>query len=376
MASLGELREQLDLVDDQIVKLYEERMRICREVGEYKINSGTKVFDRQREKEKLADVAGKTATEFNKKGIQELYQQLMSMSRKLQYQQLVQAGALGRLPFIQIDSLDKEGARIVFQGTEGAYSQAAMQAYFGPECNSFHVRTFRDAMNAIEEGAADYAVLPIENSTAGAVAEMYDLLVEVENYIVGETIIPITHTLAGLPGASLQNIKRVYSKAEALMQTSRFLDEHSDWQQISVSNTAIAAQKILEDADTSQAAVCSAYAAKIHGLAVLEDAINDDKNNSTRFIVVTNQKVFLKEARKISLCLELPHESGSLYHLLSHFIYNDLNMTKIESRPIEGRSWEYRFFIDFEGNLGEAAVKNALRGLREESRSLKILGNY
>lgn len=160
------------------------------------------------------------------------------------------------------------------------------------------------------------------------------------------------------------------------MQTSRFLDEHSDWQQISVSNTAIAAQKILEDADTSQAAVCSAYAAKIHGLAVLEDAINDDKNNSTRFIVVTNQKVFLKEARKISLCLELPHESGSLYHLLSHFIYNDLNMTKIESRPIEGRSWEYRFFIDFEGNLGEAAVKNALRGLREESRSLKILGNY
>lgn len=376
MASLEELRAQLDKVDDQIVALYEERMRICQEVGEYKVHAGTKVFDSQREKEKLADVAGKAATEFNKKGIQELYQQLMSMSRKLQYQQLVQAGALGRLPFIQIDSLDKKNARIVFQGTEGAYSQAAMQAYFGEDCNGFHVRTFRDAMYAIEEGAADYAVLPIENSTAGAVAEMYDLLVEFENYIVGETIIPITHTLAGLPRTDIRGIKRVYSKAEALMQTSRFLDEHGDWQQISVSNTAIAAQKILEDGDKSQAAVCSAYAAKIHGLSVLKDAINDDENNSTRFIVVTNQKVFLKEAGKISLCLELPHESGSLYHLLSHFIYNDLNMTKIESRPIEGRSWEYRFFIDFEGNLAQAAVKNALRGLREESRGLKILGNY
>lgn len=376
MASLGELRAQLDQVDDEIVRLYEERMKLCEAVGEYKVRTGSKVFDRQREREKLADVAAKVSTDFNKKGIQELYQQLMSMSRKLQYQQLVQAGALGRLPFIQIDSLDKENARIVYQGTEGAYSQAAMQAYFGKDCNSFHVRTFRDAMYAIEEGAADYAVLPIENSTAGAVAQMYDLLVEFENYIVGETILPITHTLAGLPGTNLGDIRRVYSKAEALMQTSRFLDEHSDWQQISVANTAIAAQKILEDGDKSQAAVCSAYAARIHGLSVLKEGINDDASNSTRFIVVTNQKVFLKEARKISLCLELPHESGSLYHLLSHFIYNDLNMTKIESRPIEGRSWEYRFFIDFEGNLAEAGVKNAIRGLREESRSLKILGNY
>lgn len=376
MASLGELRAQLDQVDDEIVRLYEERMKLCEAVGEYKVRTGSKVFDRQREREKLADVAAKVSTDFNKKGIQELYQQLMSMSRKLQYQQLVQAGALGRLPFIQIDSLDKENARIVFQGTEGAYSQAAMQAYFGKDCNSFHVRTFRDAMYAIEEGAADYAVLPIENSTAGAVAQMHDLLVEFENYIVGETILPITHTLAGLPGTNLGDIRRVYSKAEALMQTSRFLDEHSDWQQISVANTAIAAQKILEDGDKSQAAVCSAYAARIHGLSVLKEGINDDASNSTRFIVVTNQKVFLKEARKISLCLELPHESGSLYHLLSHFIYNDLNMTKIESRPIEGRSWEYRFFIDFEGNLAEAGVKNAIRGLREESRSLKILGNY
>lgn len=376
MEELAELREQLDQIDDKIAELYEKRMEVCAQVGEYKIKAGKKVFDRQREKEKLADVASKVKGEFNRKGIQEVYQQLMSMSRKLQYQQLVSAGALGRLPFIPVDSLDKENARVVFQGTEGAYSQAAMQQFFGPDVNSFHVRTFREAMEAIEEGSADYAVLPIENSSAGPVNEMYDLLDEFENYIVAETILPVVHTLSGLPGAKLSDIRRVYSKAEALMQTSRFLEDHSDWQKISVVNTAIAAKKVLNDQDISQGAVCSAYAAKVHGLSVLVEEINDDPDNCTRFIVVTNQKVYLKNASKISIRFELPHQSGSLYGILSHFIYNDLNMTKIESRPIKGKQWEYRFFVDFEGNMEDGAVKNAIRGLREEARNLKILGNY
>lgn len=376
METLEKLREKLDEIDGQITDLYEKRMKVCEAVGEYKVSAGRKLFDRQREREKLIEVASRVNGDFNKKGIQELYQQLMSMSRKLQYQQLVEAGALGRLPFIRIDDLDKKNARVVFQGTEGAYSQAAMQQFFGEDVNSFHVRTFRDAMEAIEEGAADYAVLPIENSTAGPVIEMYDLLDEFENYIVAETILPIVHTLSGLPGAKLSDIQRVYSKTEALMQTSRFLDEHSDWQRISVVNTAIAARKVLKEQDISQAAVCSAYAAKVHGLEVLVDEINDVADNSTRFIVVTNQKVFLKNASKISIRFELPHQSGSLYRILSHFIYNDLNMSKIESRPIKGRPWEYCFFVDFEGNLEDAAVKNAIRGLREEAQNLKILGNY
>lgn len=376
METLEKLRVRLDEIDDQIVNLYEQRMEICAHVGEYKIQTGKKVLDRQREKEKLENVAGKASNPFNKKGVTELYEQLMSMSRKLQYEQLVKAGALGRLPFIQVDSLDADQARVVFPGTEGAYSEAAMKRYFGENCNSFYVRTFREAMEAIEDGAADFAVLPIENSTAGAVDEMYDLLVEFENYIVGETVIPIRHTLSGLPGASLKDVKTVYSKGVALMQTTHFLDAHSSWQRINVANTAIAAKKVVEDQDLSQAAVCSAYAAKVHGLQVLVDNINDNEHNSTRFIVVTNQKIFLKHASKISICLEVSHESGSLYRVLSHFIYNDLNMTKIESRPIEGRDWEYRFFIDFEGNMADGAVKNAIRGLREECRNLRILGNY
>lgn len=376
LETLEELRVKLDEIDDQIVNLYEQRMDICAHVGEYKIQTGKKVLDRQREKEKLESVAGKASNPFNKKGVTELYEQLMSMSRKLQYEQLVKAGALGRLPFIQVDSLDVDQARVVFPGTEGAYSEAAMKCYFGEKCNSFYVKTFREAMEAIEDGAADFAVLPIENSTAGAVDEMYDLLVEFENYIVGETVIPIRHTLSGLPGASLKDVKTVYSKGVALMQATHFLDAHSSWQRINVANTAIAAKKVVEDQDPSQAAVCSVYAAKVHGLQVLADNINDNEHNSTRFIVVTNQKIFLKHASKISICLEVSHESGSLYRVLSHFIYNDLNMTKIESRPIEGRDWEYRFFIDFEGNMADGAVKNAIRGLREECRNLRILGNY
>ena len=376
MASLEELREQLDVIDDQIVDLYQRRMDICEQVGEYKINTGKKVFDKNREREKLSAVSAGVTNEFYKKGIRELFEQLMSMSRKLQYQLLTKRGALGRLPFIGVDKLETENTRIVFQGTEGAYSQAAMEKYFGKDINSFHVQTFRDAMEAIEEGSADYAVLPIENSSAGAVSEVYDLLVEFENYIVGEVILPIRHTLAGLPGTKLEEINRVYSHPQALMQSAKFLDGFRDWQQISVANTAVAAKKVLEDHVPTKAAICSAYAAKYYGLEVLVDEINHNENNSTRFIIVTNQKIFLKDASKISICFELSHESGSLYHLLSHFIYNNLNMTKIESRPIEGRNWEYRFFVDFDGNMADGAVKNAVRGLREEALNLKILGNY
>lgn len=372
---LKEMRDQLDEIDEQITELYAKRMSICDDVAKFKIANGRKVFDRTREKEKLMTVGRNMDTEFNKKGICELFEHLMSMSRKLQYQRLTEAGALGRLAFIGLDALEMEGARIVYQGVEGANSQAAMEQYFGKGTNGFHVATFRDAMEAIEEGSADYAVLPIENSSAGAVVQVYDLLVEFENYIVAETVLPINHMLAGIPGTDISQIERVYSHPQGLMQTSRFLDSHG-WQQISVANTAVAAKKVMEDKNPAEAAVCSAFAAELYGLEILKNTINDESGNSTRFIVVTNQKVFLKHAGKISLCFEVPHESGSLYHLLSHFIYNDLNLCKIESRPVEGRKWEYRFFVDVEGNLADPAVKNAIRGLREEALNLKILGNY
>lgn len=372
---LLDLRNKLDKIDAQIVELYEDRMELCKQVAEYKISTGKKVFDKQREAEKLATVKSLTHNDFNAHGIQELFEQIMSMSRKLQYQLLAEHGSLGKLPFIGVDELETKKARVVFQGAPGAYSQAAMMKYFGDKVNCFHVDSFRDAMGAIDEGSADFAVLPIENSTAGIVSEIYDLLVEFENYIVGEQIIEIEHCVLGVPGSKLEDIKTVYSHPQSLMQSAKYL-ETKDWQQISMQNNAFAAQKVAKEQNKTQAAIAGAHAADIYGLEILEKGVNQSDTNSTRFIIVTNQKIFKKDAGRISICFELPHKSGSLYHMLSHFIYNNLNMTKIESRPIEDQNWEYRFFIDFEGNLADSAVKNALRGLREEAKNMRVLGNY
>ena len=376
MASLEELRTQLSDVDDQIVKLYEERMQICEDLGKCKIQNGFKTFDRQKEKNKIAEVTGKVSSEFNKKGLGEVYQQLMAISRKLQYQQLVEAGALGRLPFIAIDSLDRESARIVYQGTEGAYSQAAMEHYFGKGCNNYHVHTFREAMEAIEEGAADYAVLPIENSTAGIVADIYDLLMEYKLYIVGEQIIRVDHVLLGMPDAQIGDIREVCSHPQGLAQCKAFLEENPSWKKKEVENTAGAAKKVSEVGDKGVAAIASREAGEVFGLKVLAENICREKANSTRFIIVSRKPEYEEKAGKISICFELPHESGTLYNMLSHIIYNGLNMTKIESRPIPGKSWEYRFFVDFTGKLGESAVENALRGIEAEANVLRVLGNY
>lgn len=373
---LGELRQGIDEIDRQIVELYEKRMEISRQVAGYKIRTGKKVFDRAREEEKLRAVKALTHNAFNSHGVEELFEQIMSMSRKLQYQLLAEHGSMGKLPFIGVEHLEASKARVVFQGAEGAYSQAAMETYFGEGIHSFHVDTFREAMGAIDEGSADFAVLPIENSTAGVVSEIYDLLVEFEHYIVGEQIIRIEHCLLGVPGSREEEIRTVYSHPQSLMQSARYLNEHEEWRQVSLKNNAFAARKVGEDGDKTQAAIASEQAAEIYGLDILERGVNQSDTNSTRFIVVTNQKIFKKDAGKISICLEVPHESGSLYHMLSHFIYNNLNMSRIESRPIEDRNWEYRFFIDFEGNFADGAVKNALRGLRDEARNLRILGNY
>lgn len=372
---LTDLRRQIDVIDSQIVELYEKRMEISSQVAEYKIETGKKVFDKAREEEKLRKVKALTHNEFNSHGIGELFEQIMSMSRKLQYRLLAEHGSIGKLPFIGVDNLVNGNVRVVFQGAEGAYSQAAMIQYFGEQVNSFHVESFRDAMNAIDEGSADFAVLPIENSTAGIVSEIYDLLAEFENYIVGEQIIQIEHCLMAVPGTDLSDIRTVYSHPQSLMQSARFLNQYP-WQQVSMQNNAFAAKKVSQDKNRNQAAIAGEYAAKLYGLEILKKGVNQSSTNSTRFIIVTNQKIFRTDAKKVSICFEVPHESGSLYHMLSHFIYNNLNMNRIESRPIEDRNWEYRFFIDFDGNLSDSSVKNALRGLREEARNMRILGNY
>ena len=376
MKDLQDIRQDIDKIDKKIVDLYKERMKLTSEVASYKIATGKQVLDRERELSKLTFLETLADSDFTKHGVRELFEQIMSTSRKKQYQLLTACGKIEDLGFTEIPSLQMDGIRVVYQGVEGAYAHLALASYFGEETECFNVDTWRDAMEAIKGGKADYAVLPFENSSAGIVAENYDLLKEYGFYIVGEQKIKINHCVLGLPGVNFDDIKKIYSHSQALAQCSKFLEKHREWEIIPAKNTAMAAKKVEEDADPTQAAIASSLTADIYGLDMLAEGVQNNSMNETRFIIVSRKNEYVSGAGKISICVQLKHESGALYHALSHFIYNGLNMTSIESRPIQGRNWEYQFFIDFDGNLKDAAVQNALRGLKEETLDLKIFGNY
>lgn len=373
---LQECRDQLDVIDRQLVELFEKRMQICGEVAEYKVKTGKAVYDGQREAQKLNNVSELAHGDQNKMAVRELFGQLMSISRRSQYKILAEHGKNVDLGFQKVGALRMEGVRVVYQGVEGAYQHAATLQYFGDHVDAYHVQTFEDAMKEVRDGRADYAVLPIENSSAGSVIDNYDLLTKYQNYIVAEIFLPVSHALLALPGAELSDIKTVFSHPQALMQSSVYLNEQRDWRQISVLNTAVAAKKVADEEDKSQAAVASEIAGKLYGLKVLQPSIQNNKNNVTRFIVLSRDAVFKEGASKLSVSFELPHRSGTLYNMLGHIIFNGVNMMKIESRPIPGRNWEYRFFIDMEGNLEDAAIRNTLLGLGAEAQNLRILGNY
>ena len=186
--------------------------------------------------------------------------------------------------------------------------------------------------------------------------------------------------LLGLPGTDLENVTAVYSHPQGLMQCDRFLDTHKSWQRISQANTALAAKMIFQEHNKTHVAIASKEAAELYGLDILKSGITDQEGNTTRFVIVTNTRKFVKNAQKMSIVFETANEAGTLYNLLSHIIYNGLNMNKIESRPIEGnvegKSWNFRFFVDFAGNIDDPRVMIALRGIEEEAESIKLLGNY
>lgn len=373
---LQEIRQQLDSIDKKLVELFEERMKICGDVAEFKIQNGKEVYDGEREKQKIAAVRQLAHDEFNKQGAEELFTQIMTISRRLQYRIMEDHGTAYETGFSSVKEIKRTGVKVVYQGVEGAYSHEATLQYFGREADCYHVAAWEDAMKAVECGEADFAVLPIENSSAGAVSDNYDLLVKFHNYIVAEIFLPVNHALLGLPGTSLSDIQTVYSHPQALMQCSEYLNAHKEWKKISVENTAAAAKKVLEEQDRSHGAVASQTAGQLYQLEVLAASINHNKNNTTRFIVLAKDPVYREDASKVSICFELPHKSGSLYNMLSNFIYNQVNMQMIQSRPIQGRNWEYRFFVDIEGNLGDTAIKNALKGISAEAANMRILGNY
>lgn len=372
MIDLAKSREAIDRIDKQIVDLFEERMKVADDVAEYKRNTGKKVLDPKREQEKLDALGSLASTEFNERAIRELFSQIMSISRKYQYTLLAEQ----KEQFEEMPELPKDKDTVVcFFGAPGSYTEQAMEDCFGSDVSSFPAASFKEVMEAVQCGRAQFGVLPIENSTTGGITDSYDLLMEYDNYLIGEHVVKIEHALLGIPGSSIDDIRTVFSHSQGIGQCRKFLEAHPQMKPSVASSTSESAKLVMEAKDFSKAAIASKRAAKLYGLEVLQECLNTEEINSTRFIIISSRKQYLPDANKISVCFELPHESGSLYKMLSHIMYNNLNMTKIESRPIPGRSFEYRFFVDFEGKITDAAVRNTLNGIREEASRLKILGN-
>ncbi len=375
MKDLLESRKEIDLIDDRIVQLFQRRMDICKDVADFKLSTGKPVLDRKRELDKIADLKTKASNPFYAHGVEELYEQIMAMSRKMQYKLLNEVGINNDIGFDIVPEIEKKDVRVVYQGIEGAYSQQAAAEYFGTQAQFLNVTTFREAMKYVHDGKADYAVLPFENSAAGIVTDVYDLLVEFHNYIVDTFDVKIEHCLCGLPGSTIDDIRDVYSHPQAFMQSNHFIEEHG-WGKVNLANTAISARYISEQSDKSRGCIASENAAKIYGLKILHKGINFSATNTTKFIIISRERIARRNAGLICISFEMPHKSGSLYQMLSHIIYNDLNMTSIQSRPIPNQKWEYRFYVEFEGKSYQPGVVNALSGINAEAINMRILGNY
>ncbi len=375
VVDLNESREKIDKIDKEIARLFEERMEVATDVAAYKRSTGKKVLDPAREEEKIKALRALTDNEFNKTGIEDLFRQIMSISRKYQYQVLGAENDVEQ-KFRQVDSFDVDkDTRVVCFGEHGAYTEQAMEEVFGKNITAINRESFREVMEMVANGEAKYGVLPIENSSTGGITDVYDMLLDYDVTVVAEHVVKVEQALMGLKGTKLEDIRTVYSHPQGILQCSKFLEKYPQIVAKTFASTSGSARKVAEEGDKTQAAIASKRAAEIFGLDVIQESINFEKNNYTRFIVISNQKIFLSNANKISLSFEIKHEAGALYNMLSSFYYNNLNLTKIESRPIENKSWEYRFFVDIEGNLNDPCVGNALASISEFANKLVVLGN-
>lgn len=373
---LSVTREEIDKVDKQIVELIEKRMDLALQVAEYKMSTGKPIYDRQRELEKLDKLGHMVSTEFNAKSVQELFLQIMSVSRRYQYRVIGDRDHVIEKMFTKIAHLNiTDKTKVVYAGVPGAFAETAMVAYFGEKINGSNVKDFHEVAQSVAEGKADYGVLPIENSTAGFVNGIYDLLDRFSLSIVGEQKVCVNQCLLGIPGTELSDVKTVFSHPQGLMQSKEYL-EQTDWKQVSMANTALSAKKVHDDMDKTQVAIASQRAAQIYGLSVLNPKLNVSDNNTTRFVIVSKKREYEEKANKVSISFSLPHTCGTLYNILAHFIFNNVNMTSIESIPLSGKQWEYCFFVDFEGNLGDVDVVNALKGIMAETENFRILGCF
>lgn len=270
----------------------------------------------------------------------------------------------------------KPNARVAFQGERGAFSEEAAVQLLGESITLVPRGSFESTFKAVEAGAADYILAPIENSLAGSVHRSFDLLVESRLTIVAEVIIPIVHHLIGLPGTSFEQIAAVQSHPVALAQCERFFSDHPRLKRIAAEDTGGSVREVIAARDPVRAAIAGRRAAGIYGGAILREHLEDDRENYTRFLLLSPNGRNVDNADKLSLVFELDHRPGALFHALEPFAKRGINLMKIESRPVHGSPWQYRFYLDLQTPAGAAGAESALEELRSQVVDLRVLGSY
>ncbi|MGG7142835.1 prephenate dehydratase [Clostridium nigeriense] len=370
MGNLEDYRREIDFIDRKLISLFEKRMDVAIKVGEYKKERNLPIFNGKREEE----VIEKNINLLNNKDYSDItrsfFEKVMELSRSLQ------ANLMEKNKEVTNCVIGEKKIKIGYQGVEGSFSEEALIKYFKSYDSLQNYDEFIDVFKALEKNEIEYAILPIENSYTGAITEVYDLLVKYNFYIVGEECIKIDQHLMGMPGADINNIEEIYSHPQGFDQSKGFLSKYDNVKLIPYHNTAISAKLVSELKDTRKAAIGSRRAAEIYGLDILRESINDKKDNHTKFIIIGKKLRNDDTSNKVSVVFSLEDKAGTLYKLLRHFAENNINMIKIESRPNKHESWKYLLYVDFEGNLENNLVKNALDLIEKNSGYFKVIGNY
>lgn len=372
---LEEIRKELDTIDREIVQLFQKRMDLSIEVAKDKAKTGKAVFDGKREEEKLNSISDMVGDPLLKTPARELFRGLMTLSRRRQLQYLSEIGRKSDFSFREVGELSFSGKKLVAQGVKWSYSYLAGRAFFQEDSIEF-VEHFQDVLEAVQAGRADYGILPMDNSTYGMVQDNYDLLSRYEELsVLKEINYPVSHCLCSAGDYRTEEIRKVYSHPQALAQCREFFKEYPFMEKIADLNTAIAAKKLAETKEEYAAVLCSRPAAEYYGLRILQDGVSS-KENTTRFFLIGKEKVYTKDADKLTMILWAANQAGSLYHVLGDFTWNGLSLSMIQSRPVGDKAFSYLFFVDVSGNLSEPEMENALSALKEEGVQFRILGNY
>ncbi len=375
--NLTELRAQMDQVDEQLVALLTQRMALAQDIAQWKQQENLPALDVRREREKLEAIT-ENAPEDMEQPLRVVYSLLFELSRARQDALLKpQSPTLAQIRQAIADTpqLFPETAQVACQGTEGAYSVLACERMFRrPKITYF--KTFDGVFSAISAGLCDYGVLPIENSTAGSVKQVYDLLVKYQCYIVRSTRMKVNHALLAKPGAKLEDIREIYSHEQAISQCEALLSALPNVKVHSCGNTAEAAKIVAEGTRKDVAALASRHCAALYGLVCLRANVQDSDNNHTRFICIARRPEIYPGANKTTLMLTVPHRPGSLYKVLARLYCLGLNVQKLESRPIPNRDFEFMFYFDIESSIYSAQFDRMVRELGEVCEELHYLGSY